>query len=258
MYIMKNWRDNIEDPFPRDTNGDIDFEFSFAFQPIVDIRNREIVSYEALIRGPRGEPSKSVFAQVPKHKFPKFDEICRLKAIYLASRLKIPSRLNLNVSPSSIYEVDINITATFRASLKSGIPVENIILEVVETESLLDSRNLLQYLQILHDFGFKTAIDDFGAGHSGLKLLVQYQPNIIKIDRDLISNINQNYVKQTVFTGILQICKSLSIDVVAEGVETAKEYHWLREAGVRLFQGFLFARPAFEALPDISSGVYKI
>jgi len=255
---MKNWRDNMENPLPPNSDGDIGFEFSFAFQPIVDIRSREIVSYEALVRGPKGEPSKSVFAQVPKHNFSKFDELCRRKAIYLASRLKIPSRLNLNVTPSSVYDVDMSITATFRASLQGSIPVENIILEVVETESLLDGRNLLQYLQVFNDFGFKTAIDDFGAGHSGLKLLVQYQPHIIKLDRDLITNIDEDYVKQSVFSGISHICKRLSIDLVAEGVETAKEYHWLSEAGVRLFQGFFFARPAFEALPDVSNCVYSM
>lgn len=255
---MKNWRDNIEDPFPRNTNGDIGFEFSFAFQPIVDIRNREIVSYEALVRGPKGEPSKAVFAQVPKYNFPKFDEMCRRKAIYLASRLKIPSRLNLNMTPSSIFEVDMNITATFRASLQSGIPVENIIFEMVESESLIDSRNLLQYLQVIQEFGFKTAVDDFGAGHSGLRLLVQYQPNFIKLDRDLITNIHQDYVRQSIFTGIWHICRRLSIDVVAEGVETVDEYHWLQEAGVRLFQGYFFARPAFEALPDVANKIYNM
>jgi EAL domain-containing protein (putative c-di-GMP-specific phosphodiesterase class I) len=238
--------------------GDLGFEFSFAFQPIVDVHSREIVSYEALVRGPRGEPSASVFAQVPKNNFVAFDDICRRKAIHLASRLKIPSRLNLNMTASSIYEVDLSITATFRASIQSGIPVENIIFEVLESESLLDGRNLLKYLQVIQDFGFKTAVDDFGAGHSGLSLIVQYQPNFIKLDRNLISGIHQDHVKQVVFKGIWQICKSLSIDIVAEGVETAGEYHWLQDEGVRLFQGYYFARPAFEALPDVANKVFSM
>ena len=238
--------------------GDLGFEFSFAFQPIVDVHSREIVSYEALVRGPRGEPSASVFAQVPKNNFVAFDDICRRKAIHLASRLKLPSRLNLNMTASSIYEVDLSITATFRASIQSGIPVENIIFEVLESESLLDGRNLLKYLQVIQDFGFKTAVDDFGAGHSGLSLIVQYQPNFIKLDRNLISGIHQDHVKQVVFKGIWQICKSLSIDIVAEGVETAGEYHWLQDEGVRLFQGYYFARPAFEALPDVANKVFSM
>jgi EAL domain-containing protein (putative c-di-GMP-specific phosphodiesterase class I) len=254
---MQNWHRKGKQSVPFNISGDIGFEFSFAFQPIVDVRNREIISYEALVRGPRGEPSASVFAQVPRWNFPIFDEICRRKAIYLASRLKIPNQLNLNLSVPGIYEVDLNITATFHASIQSGIPVENIIFEVLETESLTDQRNLLKYLQIIQDFGFKTAIDDFGAGYSGLKLLVKYQPNYIKLDRDMISNIHHNFVKQSIFKGIQQICKPLSIEIVAEGIETAEEFHWLKEAGVNMFQGYYFARPAFEALPDVAYKVFS-
>ena len=253
---MQNWRRSLRQPAPFNSKGEIGFEFSFAFQPIVDVRNREIVSYEALVRGPHGEPSASVFAQVSRCDFSRFDEICRRKAIYLASRLKIPNQLNLNLSVPGIYEVDLNITATFHASIHSGIPVENIVFEVLETESLTDQRNLLKYLHIIQDFGFKTAIDDFGVGYSGLKLLVEYQPNYIKLDRELISDIDQDYVKQSIFSGIQQICEPLMIEIVAEGVETANEYHWLLDEGVNIFQGYYFAKPAFEALPDVANKVY--
>ncbi len=252
----QQWIEHRDTPFS--TRGEIGFDFSFAFQPIVNATNREIISFEALVRGPHGEPSASVFAQVPQREFNKFDEICRRKAIYLASQLKIPNLLSLNLSARGLYEVDLNITATFQASIDSGIPVENIIFEVLETESLTDQRNLLQYLRLIQDFGFKTAIDDFGAGYSGLKLLVKYQPTYIKLDRHLIGNIHQDSVKQVIFSGISQICKRLSIEVVAEGVETASEYHWLSDAGVRMFQGYYFARPAFEALPDVSNKVYAL
>jgi EAL domain-containing protein (putative c-di-GMP-specific phosphodiesterase class I) len=239
-----------------DTSGDMGFNFSFAFQPIVDIRNREIISFEALVRGPHGESSASVFAQVPQNDILKFDEICRRKAIYLASRLNIPNRLNLNLSAASIFEIDLSITATFKASIQSGIPAKNIIFEVLESESLTEQKNLIKYLRLIQEFGFSTAIDDFGAGYSGLNLLVQYQPYYVKLDRHLIGNIHQNLVKQRVLWGIQQICESLSIEIVAEGVENAGEYHWLSEAGISIFQGFYFARPAFEALPDVANKVF--
>ena len=254
---MEKWHRDIKKSAVFNNFRDISLEFSFAFQPIVDVRRREIISFEALVRGPHGEPSASVFAQVPKHNFSRFDEICRLKAIYLASQLKIQNRLNLNMSPQSIYEVDLNITATFQASIQSGIPVENIIFEVLETESLTDQRNLLKYLRILQDFGFRTAIDDFGAGYSGLNLLVKYQPNYIKLDRTIISNIQHEHIKQCILSGVQQICKDLRIEIIAEGVETADEYHWLEEAGICFFQGYYFARPAFEALPDVANKVFN-
>jgi EAL domain-containing protein (putative c-di-GMP-specific phosphodiesterase class I) len=238
------------------SSGEMGFNFSFAFQPIVDIRNREIISYEALVRGPHGEPSASVFAQVPQNKIQRFDEICHRKAINLASRLNIPNRLNLNLSAQSIYEIDLSITATFQASIQSGMKAENIIFEVLETESLTEQRNLIKYLRTIQEFGFTTAIDDFGAGYSGLKLLVEYQPNYIKLDRHLIGNIQWDHVKQRVFQGIQKICDSLSIEIIAEGVENIGEYHWLSEAGVSIYQGYYFARPAFEALPDVANKVY--
>jgi len=241
---------------PINTSGEMGFKFSFAFQPIVDVRNREIISFEALVRGPNGECSASVFAQVPQYDFRRFDEICRRNAIYLASRLKIPNRLNLNLSAQSIFEVDLSITATFQASIQSGIPAENIIFEVLESESLTEQRNLIKYLRTIQEFGFETAIDDFGAGYSGLKLLVEYQPNFIKLDRHLIGNIDLDFVKQRVFSGIRKICESLSIEIVAEGVENVGEYRWLSEAGISIFQGYYFARPAFEALPDVANRVF--
>ena len=233
------------------------FKFSFAFQPIVDVRNREIISFEALVRGPHGESSASVFAQVPKHEILRFDELCRRKAIYLASRLNNPKCLNLNLTAQSIYEVDMSIMATFQASINSGIPAENIVFEVLESESLTEQKNLIKYLRLIQEFGFATAIDDFGAGYSGLKLLVEYQPHFIKLDRHLIGNIHQDFVKQRIFSGICKICEGLSIDIVAEGVESSGEYHWLQNAGISIFQGFYFARPAFEALPDVANRVFS-
>ncbi len=239
---MQNWYGYGKPENLLKSRGDIGFEFSFAFQPIVDARNREIISFEALVRGPHGEPSASVFAQVPKRAFPRFDEMCRSKAIHLASRLKIPNRLNLNLSAQSIYQIDLSIMTTFQASIQSGIPVENIIFEVLEMESLTDQRNLLQYLRLIQEFGFATAIDDFGAGYSGLKLLVEYQPNYIKLDRHLIGNIQQDFVKQSVFSGVKHICERLAIEIVAEGVENADEYRWLREAGDQHLPGLLFCQ----------------
>lgn len=249
---------NGREHFPYQTSGDIGFKFSFAFQPIVDASNREIISFEALVRGPHGEPSTAVFAQVNNNDFGRFDEVCRNKAIQLASKLKIAKSLSLNLSAQGLYQIDSSIIATFLASKESGIPTENIIFEVLETDNLTDQQSLLKYLNLINEFGFKTSIDDFGAGYSGLKLLVQYQPTYIKLDRHLIGNIHENKIKQSVFLGIQQICNHLSIEIVAEGVEQASEYRWLSQAGVKIYQGYYFARPAFEALPEISYKAFSI
>jgi len=238
--------------FDRNSKGKIGIDFSFAFQPIVDAKRHEINSFEALIRGPRGEPAASVLSQVIHEDISAFDDVCRQKIIELASRLNVAGNININLFTTALYQVDLNITGTFKASLRSGFPVEKIIFEVTESQSLTDHSVLVRNLQLLKEFGFKTAIDDFGMGHSGLKLLMEYQPNYIKLDRNLISSIHKDRVKQIVFSGVQHMCEKLSIDVVAEGVESEDEYAWLDKAGVALFQGYYFAKPAFESLPGVS------
>jgi EAL domain-containing protein (putative c-di-GMP-specific phosphodiesterase class I) len=231
--------------------GGVDFEFSMAFQPIVNASTRKVIAFEALVRGPGGEPSADVFAKVPKANLYQFDQACRLKAIHLARRLNIKTSLNVNLFPNAIYRTAMNIRATLLASLEYGFPAENIVFEITEAEKLIDYARMVEIIRTYQEFGFQTAIDDFGTGYSGLKLLVEYQPNYIKLDRNLIADIQGSHVKQTVVRGIGRICKQLSIVLMAEGVEKAAEYSWLREAGINIFQGYYFARPAFEALSEV-------
>ena len=232
------------------------FDFSFAFQPIVDVRSRDIVSYEALVRGPQGEPSRTVLDKVRLMDFPRFDSACHRRAIALAAQLRLPAKLNLNLAARNIAELQHVMTATHQACLECGFPMENIIVELVETGSQAGQAYLLQALRIVQALGFSTAIDDFGSGYSGLQLLVDHQPHYIKVDRHLIGGIQQDVVRQRIFLGFWRICNSLAIHVVAEGVEQAGEYLWLQEAGVRYFQGNYFASPAFEKLPEVSHRVY--
>lgn len=238
--------------------GEMDFEFSFAFQPIVDARAHEIISFEALVRGPDGEPSEDVFARVAPIDLHRFDHLCRDKAIRLANSLKLSKRLNLNLFPSAIYQTGMNIRATLQASVACGFPVENIIFEVTESEKFIDYHQLVANIKMYKDFGFQTAIDDFGSGFSGLKMLVEYQPRYIKLDRNLIADIHENQVRQTIFQGISMICDKLGIEIMAEGVETVEEYEWLVTRGINLFQGYYFARPAFEYLPEVDMALFRV
>jgi EAL domain-containing protein (putative c-di-GMP-specific phosphodiesterase class I) len=234
----------------------VNFDFSFAFQPIVNANTRQVIAFEALVRGPSGEPSSDVFARVPRTKLYGFDQACRLKAISLARRLNMETKLNINLFPNSMYRTAFNIRATLQASVDFGFPTNNIIFEVSEAEKLVDYARVIDIFEAYEGFGFQTAIDDFGTGYSGLKLLVEYQPNFIKLDRNLIANIERNHVRQTIVRGIAKICKQLGIEIVGEGVETAGEYNWLRNMGINIFQGYYFARPTFEALVEVSPALF--
>jgi EAL domain-containing protein (putative c-di-GMP-specific phosphodiesterase class I) len=233
-----------------------DFDFSFAFQPIVNARTRQVMCFEALVRGPHGEPSSDIFSRVDALKRYEFDQACRVKAIYLASRMKLNGNLSINLFPNALYQTGLSIKTTLEASVEYGFPTEKIIFEVSEDEKVNHPSRLINVIRTYSELGFKTAIDDFGTGYSGLYLLQAYQPNFIKIDRRLLSEIDSNPVKQSIVKGVALICQELGIEMMAEGVETFDEYEWLYRSGINYFQGYYFARPAFEAFPDVMSDRY--
>jgi len=236
--------------------GTADVNFSFAFQPIVDASTRTVISFEALVRGPHGEPASAVFAGVTEADLYGFDQACRLKAIRLAARLNLHASLNLNFFPNSVQRSSQYLWATLEAAHDVGFPVERLVFEVTETEFLRHRSSVEGMFEQYAKYGFQTAIDDFGADFSGLRRLAEYQPNYIKLDRSLIADVDGHWAKQVIVRGILGICNQLSITPVAEGVEKAEEYRWLRRAGVYLFQGFYFGRPAFEALAQVEPAVF--
>ena len=122
---------------------------------------------------------------------------------------------------------------------------------MTEREGIVDQASFAELINEYRGLGLKVALDDFGAGYSGLNLLSNFQPDQIKLDMSLIRGIERHGPRQAIARAIGQVCFELGIDVIAEGIETVEEYGWLANAGVRLFQGYLFAKPAFEAFPPV-------
>ncbi|MCK7501421.1 MAG: EAL domain-containing protein [Comamonadaceae bacterium] len=226
--------------------------FSYAFQPIVDAVDARVVSYEALIQGPDGEPAPTVLGRVPHAERERFDRESRAEAIALAVELGIGRQLNLNMLPPGDAGGEDAIEATLRAARSAGFACENLVVEVTESDVIGDKPGFAGLVNRHKSSGIVLAIDDFGAGHSGLNLLAEFQPDQIKADMGLVRGIETHGPRQAIMRGLLLTCEMLGIDVVAEGVETVDEYRWLRQQGVRLFQGYLFARPGFRALPDVA------
>jgi len=225
--------------------------FSHAYQPIVDTVKRRVFSQEALIRGPANEPAFQVLAQVPAHGKYRFDQDNRISAIALAANLGLDCHINLNFLPQGLYVAADSISSTIDAAARHGLPVKRIILEVTEGEVIADHAHFAASLNQYRSLGMKVAIDDFGAGYSGLNLLADFQPDQVKIDMHLVRGIETHGARQSIVRAIIQVCEDLGIDLIAEGVETVDEYLWFAEQGVRLFQGYLFARPAFESFAQV-------
>jgi EAL domain-containing protein (putative c-di-GMP-specific phosphodiesterase class I) len=224
-------------------------EFTFAFQPIVDVSTREVISYEALVRGLGNESAYQILQQIPADSLFAFDRAARAKAIGLAKRLGISSNLNLNFLPQSLEASTESILTTLDAAKLVNLPVRRLVLEVTEGEIIDDASHFTELINEYRGLGLKVAIDDFGAGYSGLNLLAEFQPDQVKLDMKLIRGIERHGPRQAIVRAINQICFDLGIDVIAEGIETGLEYEWLASQGIQLFQGYLFSKPAFESLP---------
>lgn len=228
------------------------FDFTMAFQPIINCRTHQIFAYEALVRGLNNESAYTIISQVTDQNRYVFDQLCRVKAIALAAKLGVDTMLSINFLPNAIYQPERCIRTTIDAAQKYNFPVGNIMFEFTEVEQVEDSAHIKNIVKYYQHLGFKTAIDDFGSGYSGLNLLADFQTDIIKFDMALIRNIDKDKVRQSILTHCLNIFEDLNITPLVEGVENKSEYLWLKAAGVELMQGYYFAKPAFESLPSVN------
>jgi len=224
-----------------------------AFQPIVDIETADVYAYEALVRPVGGGSAYDVLTLINEENRYAFDQECRVKAITLAARLEVSTLLSINFLPNAVYQPAACLQKTFEAAERAQFPLHHLMFEVTENEPSRDIGHLQDIFTEYKRHGMITAIDDFGAGHSGLNMLADFQPDVLKIDMALTRAINTDTVRYEIARAVIGLCRSLHISVIAEGVETIQEAVTLRELGVRLFQGYLFARPAIEQLPGIAS-----
>lgn len=230
----------------------LDFTFTMAFQPIVNLRDQSIYAYEALVRGTDGSSAYSILSQVNEDNRYNFDQRCRVTAVELAARLNMPCFVSINFMPNAVYEAATCIRATLEAARRTGFPTDRLIFEITENERVVDKQHLKAIMTEYKRQGFKTAIDDFGSGYSGLNLLAEFQPDIIKLDMDLIRDIDTHPVRQAIVQGIVGVCRALNIEIIAEGIESTAELAFLRSLDIHLYQGYLFAKPGFEHLPEVT------
>jgi len=223
-----------------------------AFQPIVNCKTKRIFGYEALARGLNNESAYSIISKVNDDNRYLFDQLCRVKAIALAAKLKLDGMLSINFLPNAIYKPERCIRTTLEAAKKHNFPTQNIMFEFTEVEKIEDTNHVKRVVEYYQSLGFKTATDDFGAGYSGINLLADFQTDIVKLDMGLIRGIDKDHKRQIVVRHCLNMLTELNILVLAEGIETIEEYQWLSNAGVELMQGYFFAKPGFESLPSVS------
>lgn len=162
------------------------------------------------------------------------------------------TRLCVNVNPNAAVEVSSNLRLTCAEASEMGFPLERLVLELVEDEEILDFDKLKPIIDEYRACGVQVAMDDFGAGYSGLKLLSRLKPDLIKLDMALVHAMDEDRTSQVIVKAIVQACYELGIVTIGEGVENYDQAMRLRDMGVIYQQGYFFARPGFESLPEVA------
>lgn len=224
------------------------------FQPIISFKDKEIIGYEALSRGPEGTEYENPYllfdAAAEADLLFELDRLCRKKALLNARSISPRHRLFINCLPSAVLDPDFRdaYLKSFLEELK--ITPANIVLEVTEREAIENYELFKEAVSYYSGLGFAIAVDDTGAGYSSLETVVELKPDFIKLDISIVRDIDKNILKQELIKAIMALSKEMNSTVIAEGVETEEELNTLREIGIDFGQGFLFARPGLP-FPEI-------
>ncbi len=231
---------------------DISTHIDYAFQPIVTINTGKCHGYEALLRGSEELGFKSIRALFD-YAFEKgvlhcVDTFLRATAIEKFSRLENGSGavLFFNLDNRILDSEDYQAGNTLQLLSSHGLTPTSICFEISEADDVLRNDRTMRTLENYRDQSFPLAIDDFGTGYSGLQLLYQCQPSYLKIDRFFISGIPEDGKKRLFVSRLVELAHVLSIVVVAEGVETEKEFLTCKEVGCDLVQGFFVSKPVLD------------
>lgn len=220
-----------------------------AYQPIVDARNRRVFGHEALLRS--SEPS------LP-HPGAVIDAALRLEQLDVLGRsirARAAGPVAENPAAGALF-VNLHVrdlldpTLTAQESPLSRI-ASRVVLEITERAALDEVGDVRPRIARLREMGFRIAIDDLGAGYSGLTSFAQLEPEVVKLDMSLVRGIDSSATKQKVVRSMSSLCRDMGMLVVAEGVETPAERDALVELGCDLLQGYLFAKPS-RPFPQIS------
>lgn len=219
-----------------------------VFQPIVALRQCKIIGYEALSRGPAGSrlanPEALFQAARENDRLWDLELLCRRRALERATLLGLTGNLFLNVDPQVVNDRKFRIGITAELLARSSISPHQIIFEITEKTAILDYGAFCQTLRHYTDQGYRIALDDTGAGYSGIRTIAETKPHFIKLDMELVRDIDKDGFRQAVCSNLVALSQLTNMRVIAEGVETWDELRVLARLGVEYVQGYLLGRPS--------------
>lgn len=219
-----------------------------VFQPIFDVKCHEILGYEALSRGPKNTVYYSpdnLFRIATEHGLlSELEIICRDSAIKRFAELGLRGKLFLNISPLVLLDNKHPQGETIKLVKQAGLDCQRIVIELSEKYPCDNAMTLRHALEKYRRFGFDVAIDDLGAGYSGLKLWSQLRPNLVKVDRYFVENCHQDSFKRKFLKAIFDLADAAQAVVIVEGIEQQQEFELLTQLGMRYAQGYYLAKPS--------------
>jgi EAL domain-containing protein (putative c-di-GMP-specific phosphodiesterase class I)/GGDEF domain-containing protein len=229
---------------------------TFLFQPIIHARDRAVIGYEALVRGPSDSPlhSPSMLFEAAAREgvVPDLDRLCFELAVARRTELGLPGRLFVNLTPQGLLSFRGRTADVADILRRNDVPPEAVVIELTEQAILDDYDAIRGVMTEIQALGAAFAIDDLGSGYSGLRAWSELHPEFVKIDRYFISNIDSDALKMEFVRAIIDLARAARSTVIAEGIETAAEAAELVDAGVALLQGFYVSRPQADPVPEMS------
>jgi EAL domain-containing protein (putative c-di-GMP-specific phosphodiesterase class I)/GGDEF domain-containing protein len=223
-------------------------EIRTVFQPIVELKTRATLGFEALSRGPAGTAQQNPIdlfdaAEETRLTF-ELDRHCRRRAMRTARNLPTPYQLFINVFPASVYDPDFQGASLIQLLEGLGLSPDRIVLEVSEKYAIKNYTMFVEALQNFTQMGFSIAVDDIGAGFSGLEKIAHLQPGYLKFDIQLVREIDKSHVKREMTRALKAFAEKMDSRIIAEGIEREGERKTLVDLGIDYGQGYLLARPA--------------
>lgn len=217
-----------------------------AYQPIVRLPGREVIGYEALMRGPAGsglENPLSLFqvAQACDREY-EVDRLCRRQALRNAKGIERDQKLFLNILPSSIHDPEFEDARIQTMLGELGLGPRNLVLEISEQKAIGNFPIFREATDYFSKLGFGIALDDIGAGFSSLGAVLELSPDFLKIDMSLVRGIQENPQKQELLRGLQTLAQKMNSTIIAEGIEAPGELEIVEALGISCVQGYLLGR----------------
>lgn len=231
-----------------------------VYQPVVDAVDCRVLGVEALARVSDGQfaTPEVLFRKAREQDLLwRLERMCRVRALASLPPLRGGQLLFLNTEPDSLFDPEL-VDPRFAVRLDgAGLAPDRVVLEITEHAAVRDFVRIRAAIAAIRRLGFRVAMDDLGAGHSGLKAVAEIAPDFIKLDMALVREVHRHTLKRELIGTFRRFADSTGITLVAEGVESRDELDTLLELGVRCAQGYLFARPAETVVAPDWAAIYR-